>query len=96
MGEHGEGGGAVHQGEQRDERDGGPHPQPDAQGEAAEPPVPGRDLGGAGHDDGEREEGHRTAPPAACVTRGAGVDADRRVDLLALEHRGAALRSHGL
>ena len=97
MGDHGEGGGAVHQGQQADEDrddDGG---DDDAQGEPAEPPVPGGELGGAGHDDGEREEGH--APGAAHAGSSPGVRVSTRIGAStssALEHRGAALRSHGL
>ncbi len=95
VGEHGEGGGAAHQGEEPDEHRGDEEAQPDPQGEPPELPVAGGQLGGAGRDDGEAEEGHRPAPVTPGVARGAGVDTDRRLGLLALEHRGAALRSHG-
>ena len=77
--------------EQSDERrPAAEHARPDPQGEAAQPPVPGRELGGAGITTVSARRVTARRRPRRCVTGVAGVDADRRVDRLALEHRGAA------
>ena len=95
MGDQPEGGGAAGKEQQSDGERHGEDGEPDPQAQPPEPAVSRRELGGARRDDREAEEGHRSASVAPGLARSAGVDANRRLGLLALEHRGAALTSHG-
>jgi hypothetical protein len=95
VGQHGEGGRPAHDREEGDEHRRPHEHRPDPDGEAAEPLVPDRELGRPGDEHGEHEEGDGQPSAAAHLPRCAGVDADGRLRRPALQHRRAAVRSHG-